>query len=130
MTAVPSPPAGARVHQALDGRVVAEWDHGPGPGALSVRLHAAGPRHLLDPRGRTTTVDAPPTVDVRIVPHRSGCCGVTDPAELRAMAWLLLAAASWQDRARAAAGLTAPVVPDPQLSLLDLPAAIGAGATT
>jgi hypothetical protein len=84
---------------------VARWRHSAALPALELRLYAAGefggyPEH-------------PALVQVSTWP--GPIAGITDPAELRAIAWLVLDAARWLERQTGAL----PTEPDPQLTIYD-----------
>jgi hypothetical protein len=110
MTVAPIPPPGAvaRPPRGLDASrgEVAVWQHTDQLPALQVTLRAAGSfGGYPEQRAHARVSTWPATV-----------AGITDPAELRAMAWTLLAAARWLDRHSTSPG---PRTPDPQTTIYD-----------
>jgi hypothetical protein len=112
MTVAPIPPRGvvARPRRTLDASrgEVAAWRHADQLPRLEVTLRAAGAfggyREQLA-HARVSTF--PGTV-----------AGITDPAELRQMAWMLLGAARWLERAGANREPRTPD-PHPQTTIYD-----------
>jgi hypothetical protein len=100
MTAAPRPPAGvaADPHHRLQPHrgEIASWRHTDTRPALGLRFYDGDP----------------PVVEVTVWP---GTYATSDPSDLRQMAWMLLAAAAWQERALG----RPPAEPDPQLTIYD-----------
>jgi hypothetical protein len=109
VTVAPIPPRGvvARPRRALDVErgELARWAHADQLPHLELSLRAAGEFGGY-PAQRAH-------VRVSTFPQRLD--GITDPAELRQMAWTLLGAARWLDRAAGPRG----VEPDPQTTIYD-----------
>jgi hypothetical protein len=106
MTAAPRPPSGAVERRPLRGEL-ARWHHADRLPFLEVALH-------------TGDDDRPPRVDLTTGQGRHPMTGITDPVELRAGAWLLLAAARWLEADRRRLELPQPEAePDPQLTIYD-----------
>lgn len=126
MTTVPRPPAGAGVDHRrpilADRGEIARWRHAVDRlPYLEVILFAAQPERT-DHRGRTTRGATPPTVTVTTGPATCALDHVTDPAELRQAAAMLLAAARWQEAERHRLDLDPQGVAElaPQLTFDDL----------
>jgi hypothetical protein len=83
--------------------IVARWRHGDQLPAVEVELFAP-----VD--------NQPARVRVSIVPYPILLDGVTDPAELRRVAWCALRAARWLERE---ADPRRPAAPDPQTTIYD-----------
>jgi hypothetical protein len=112
VTVAPIPPRGvaARPTRTLDASrgEVAVWQHADQLPALQVTLRAAGAfGGYPEQRAHARVSTWPGTV-----------AGVTDPDELRQMAWMLLGAARWLERAGANREPRTPD-PDPQTTIYD-----------
>jgi hypothetical protein len=105
MTAAPTPPAGASVQRCRQEGELARWTHTDrAHGRLELSFRIVG--------NYTTRIPDHAHVRVHTWP---GPAEITDPAELRLMAWMLLDAARWLER-----NTTPPDVdPDPQLTIRD-----------
>jgi hypothetical protein len=89
---------------------VARWRHTDRLPALELSLRAAG-KHGGYPEQ---------PAHVLVSPHPVRMEGITDPAELRQIAWCLLAAAAWLERQHPAQPEPAePAEPDPQMTVFD-----------
>jgi hypothetical protein len=92
VTTAPVPPAGAVAdftrHLDRDRGEVARWRHADTLPALELSLRAAGQFGGFPERPAT----------VRVSTFPGPVQGVTDPGELRQMAWMLLDAARWLER--------------------------------
>jgi hypothetical protein len=111
MSQFPTSPAGIVAldsrHLQNDRGEVARWRHADVLPYVEVSLRAAG-QHGGYPEQIAH-------VNVRTGPATCGLDGVTDPRELRQVAWLLLDAARWLERNAHAR----PAEPDPQTSIYD-----------
>jgi hypothetical protein len=109
--AVPRPPSGAIARPPLRGEL-ARWHHADRLPFIETAIFAG-------------TEERPPSVTVATGPARAPLEGVTDPAELRRGAWLLLGAARALEHERRRLDLPehAQAEPDPQITIFDYPEA-------